>query len=372
MHYKAAGQNIENTIVARISKENYGDFNFSGKSIASSASDVSGIITSSSKAFHAREITLYIKNCSQFLQDGDILLLHPSGGVRLLYRSTWYSNAIFLTNQCNNNCTCCPQPPKEDHDDLLGVAFQMIQLIQDESPVIGITGGEPTCVWENLVNIIAFTKATLPKSYLHLLTNARTLADYDKTVLLAEVSGGDLLVCAPLYSDVQHMHDAMTEVNGSYWEAISGLKNLARVSLPVEIRVLITQQNYMRLPQIAQFIYRNLPFASHVALMGIELVGYAARRKNDIWVSPRVYMPYLEEAVHTLEQRNMHASIYNHPLCIIPDGMKKYLRNSISEWKVSYTKACIECTNKSICPGIFPSVVKELETELKPYNTLSA
>lgn len=250
----------------------------------------------------------------------------------------------------------------------MGIALQMVQLIPDESPIIGITGGEPTSVWNNLVNIIGFTKTVLPESFLHLLTNARAFADYDKAAQLASVSQGDVLVCSPIYSDVHHLHDEVTEVPGSFWEAITGLKNLARASVPIEIRVLISQQNYTRLPQIAHFIYRNLPFVTHVALMGIELVGYAAKHKKDLWISPTVYMPYLEEAIHMLEQRDMHASIYNHPLCVVPDSLKRYLRNSVSEWKVSYPKMCADCIDKENCPGFFSSVTKEIEPELKPFR----
>lgn len=250
----------------------------------------------------------------------------------------------------------------------MGAALSMVELIREENPVLGITGGEPTCVWESLVNVIAFTKATHPGSFLQLLTNGRALADYDKAVELASVSSDSLIACVPLYADVHHVHDALTEVDGSFWETVAGLKNLARVSLPVEVRVVVNKKNYTRLPQIARFIYRNLPFTAHVAFMGLELVGYAARNKGELWVSPRTYMSYLEEALHLLAQRDMQASIYNHPLCTVPEQLHRYLQDSISEWKIAFPHACAGCTRLDDCPGFFPSSAGELAHELKPYT----
>jgi hypothetical protein len=53
-----------------------------------------------------------------------------------------------------------------------------------------------------------------------------------------------------------------------------GLQNLGRHGVPVEIRVL-HRYTFERLPQLAEFIYRNLTFASHVTFMGMEMMGFA-------------------------------------------------------------------------------------------------
>lgn len=367
MYFRAKCNNIDHTTVCFV-KRSGDSFIFSGKSLTHSVPNISGIISSSLEALLTCTQIIQIENCEELLQEDDILLVRPSGEIRLLYRSNWHSNVIFLTNQCNNQCICCPQPPKSDKEDLLGIALLMIQMITDTSPVLGITGGEPTYVWNNLINVIAFTRKVLPESSLQLLSNARILANYDKTAELASVAEGKLLVCVPLYADVYHIHDAITEVRGSYYEALAGLKNLARTSLNIEVRVVISRQNYTRLPQLANFIYRNLPFVSHVALMGIEMVGHAARHKKDLWVSPSKYMPYLEEAVHMFDQRDMLSSIYNHPLCLVPECIQNHLCKSISEWKVVYPSPCINCSKRADCPGCFFSVAKELETEVKPYR----
>ena len=50
--------------------------------------------------------------------------------------------------------------------------------------------------------------------------------------------------------------------------------NLKRLGQKVEIRVVLHKQTYRRLPQLAEFLTRNLLFVNHVALMGLEITGF--------------------------------------------------------------------------------------------------
>ena len=70
----------------------------------------------------------------------------------------------------------------------------------------------------------------------------------------------------PLYSDIASKHDFVVQAKGAYDETI-GILNLKAYNQKVEIRVVLHQKTYERLPQLALFIVRNLQFVDHVALM---------------------------------------------------------------------------------------------------------
>jgi hypothetical protein len=65
------------------------------------------------------------------------------------------------------------------------------------------------------------------------------------------------------------------------------------------------------------YIYRNLSFGEHVALMGLEHVGYTPRNIDELWIDPFDYQDELERAVAYLSMREMSVSIYNHQLCVL-------------------------------------------------------
>lgn len=65
-------------------------------------------------------------------------------------------NTLFVTEQCNNHCIMCCQPPKNVDDINLLFAENLARITSapNELPVIGITGGEPTLLGEKLLELI--------------------------------------------------------------------------------------------------------------------------------------------------------------------------------------------------------------------------
>ena len=54
-----------------------------------------------------------------YLDDGDVIGLGGDGRVRSLYRASSNHNSLLLTEQCNNYCLMCSQPPKRIDDSWL-------------------------------------------------------------------------------------------------------------------------------------------------------------------------------------------------------------------------------------------------------------
>lgn len=140
-----------------------------------------------------------------------------------------------------------------------------------------------------------------------------------------------------------------------------GLYNLDRYELDIELRIVINKINYKRLPKMASFIYRNLPFVKYISFMGMEYTGYAIKNRNLIWVDPVEYQNELEEAVIDLSTWGMNVSVFNLPHCLLQETLYQYARKSISDWKVTFFESCTECLLKSDCCGLFSTSQKQSE-----------
>lgn len=72
-------------------------------------------------------------------------------------------NTLFCTEQCNNHCLMCCQPPinVDDIDWLYEENLLRIQNAPKDLPIIGITGGEPTLLGEKLISLIMYIREQL-------------------------------------------------------------------------------------------------------------------------------------------------------------------------------------------------------------------
>ena len=293
------------------------------------------------------------------LCEGDVVAINPNGYVRTLYRIESQHNAIFATDRCNSFCLMCSQPPKPvDDSDRIDEHLRLVELIDPSCRELGITGGEPSLLKDDLLRIIRHCQSYLPDTAIHILTNGR-LFYYDSFARkLGALGHPDLVLGIPLYSDLDYDHDFVVQSKGAFHETVIGLQNLGRHGVAVEIRIVIHLLTFARLAQLAEFIYRNFPFAVHVALMGLELMGFAVPNFSQLWIDPFDYRRQLREATVFLASRGMNVSIYNHQLCIVPSELWQYCQRSISDWKNEFLESCDGCAERGNCGGFFSSNVK--------------
>jgi His-Xaa-Ser system radical SAM maturase HxsC len=305
----------------------------------------------------------------EYLSDGDVVSIHPSGFVRALYRKTSHHNFILVTDQCNSFCLMCSQPPKQVNDfDRIREHLRLIDLIDPETRELGITGGEPTLFKNDFLRLIEHCKNILPNTALHVLTNGRMFYYREFARRLGMIGHPDIMLGVPLYSDVDSEHDYVVQAKGAFEETILGLHNLSRYNVPVEIRVVIHKQTYRRLPKLAEFISRNFPFAAHVALMGMEMYGFVNRNLEELWIDPYDYRAELHEATETLFTSGMNVSIYNHQLCVLDRRLWPFARKSISDWKNIYLAECEACALREECGGLFQSASKRHSAYIKSFT----
>ncbi len=304
-----------------------------------------------------------------YLGSGDILRITPHRcAVRVLYRRASPNNSILLTERCNHYCLMCSQPPKAADDSwLVDEVLQTIPLIDPETRELGFTGGEPTLLGADLMRILTACKNWLPRTAVHVLSNGRRFADRAFVQAYAAVDHPDLMVGIPVYSDLSTIHDYVVQADGAFDETLRGILNLKRLGQRVEIRVVLHKQTYTRLPYLAEFIARNLCFVDHVALMGLELTGFARANLDALWIDPHDYQGELYEAVSHLAVRRIRVSIYNHQLCVLDPRLWPYARKSISDWKNEYLEECKGCLRRQECGGFFSSAKLRYSSHIKAF-----
>ena len=202
-------------------------------------------------------------------------------------------NTLFVTEQCNNHCLMCCQPPKriEDIERLFKENIHIVRTAPKELKVIGISGGEPTLLGDRLFDLIEEIRLQLPDTDIHLLSNGRAFSNPAYTHKLREVAGDHICIGVPLHSDYPGDHDLIAGARGAYTETILGLYTLASENISIELRVVINRLNYSRLPIMSEFVNKNIPFVEWVAFMGMEKTGLAVRNNNKIWIEPQEYIP---------------------------------------------------------------------------------
>jgi His-Xaa-Ser system radical SAM maturase HxsC len=242
---------------------------------------------------------------------------------------------------------------------------RFLSLIETPPKFLCITGGEPTLLGDGLIQILAEIRNCLPGTSVQMLTNGRSYKDAAFAAKVASVKHPQFVSAIPLYADIAGVHDYIVQATGAFDETVEGLYNAAEAGLVIEIRIVLHKQSIPRLLQLAEFIYRNFPFAAHIAFMGMEHMGYVKKNWDLLWMDPVDYMPVLEEAVTFLWQRRMNVSIYNLQLCLLPRSLWQVGRKSISDFKNEYVEECNGCSQREHCAGLFTSQVSRYSAHLK-------
>lgn len=307
-----------------------------------------------------------------YLASGDIIRLAlKTGDLRVLYRKNSPHNVLFVTEQCNSRCVMCSQPPRDSDDGyLIEEILRTIPLMSVQTPQLCITGGEPTLKFQGLLRIITSVKKNLPATALHMLSNGRSFKNTALAKDISSIEHPDFVIGIPLYSDQPSQHDFVVQSKGAFDETILGLLNLATFRQKVEIRFVIHRLTIPRMVATAKFIVRNLPFASHVALMGLEPIGFGRTNFEALWIDPWDYRGELAEAVFILAGAGIRVSIYNHQLCVLDSRLYPFNRKSISDWKNEYIPECSGCTRILECGGFFSSAKTNHSRHIVPFQVV--
>jgi len=299
---------------------------------------------------------------------GDIIHVRGDGRrVTVLWKNSARHNALLLTEQCDNYCLMCSQPPKDRDDSwLFDRARKVISLLPQGARALSLTGGEPTLHADALIGLLEHCKRVAPGLSVHLLSNGRRFADPEFTRRYAAVGLSDIMAGIPVYAPEPGLHDFIVQAAGAFEETVHGILNLASLGQAVEIRVVVQRHTVPVLPGLAAFIARNLPFVAQVALMGLEMTGLARPNSPLVWADPADYQRELAGAVDILATARITTRIYNHQLCVLDRRLWPYAARSISDWKNDYLDICRSCSVRDACGGVFTTSGNRLSQHLRP------
>ena len=104
----------------------------------------------------------------------------------------------------------------------------------------------------------------------------------------------------------------------------------------------------------------------------METTGLAKEYIEELWISPYDYNNELREAVLLLADRGMKPYIYNAQLCVLPEDIRCYTQQSISDWKDIYIEECDGYVLKGQCAGFFESNRQVLSSHIKKVEHISS
>ena len=372
---QCAPYNVEDDIVGRIT---FGKKNILGRSkdilVCKDANSLStfgylATITETVAFKGKRKPYCIVDDITEF-HEGDVVVINTKGEIIFVYEINSNHNALMATERCNHRCIMCPQPPILQEKDKTPFNLQLISLFNKNTQEIGITGGEPTLIGDNLFTLINHIKKVLPQTAISILSNGVKFAEKEYAMKLAKCRHQDLQIDIPLFSDIAEEHNRIVGAK-TFYKTVQGLYNLALFRQRIGLRIVVHKQTYKRLPQFADFIYHNFPFVAQVAFMQMETIGLAKENFDELWIDPYDYNNELREAVLLLADRGMKPYIYNAQLCVLPQDIRCYAQQSISDWKDIYIEECNGCALKGQCAGFFASNRNAHSSHIKKIEHIS-
>jgi His-Xaa-Ser system radical SAM maturase HxsC len=291
------------------------------------------------------------------LVPGTVLNVSELNVANVLYDPSSMDNALFCTNNCDNLCIMCSQPPldREDYQFFHDLNLKIVDLIDSNCLVLGLTGGEPLLHPTLFACLLSRIRDRLPTTQINILTNGRAFSDSHSCKSIAEVASENFVWEIPVHSDSYVIHDHIAGKNGAFLETFTGLLKFSESSPRISIRHIIQKSNATRVNDFARFVSKNLPFVESISFMGLEYVGYAKKNLNEIHLDLKVHQTELEAAVFLLSSSGINVSIFNLPLCMLKESLWDYAYKSIDSHKRHYLPICDKCSVINECGGIFRS-----------------
>ena len=159
-------------------------------------------------------------------------------------------------------------------------------------------------------------------------------------------------ICRAIFSDIADEHNRIVGAK-TFYKTVQGIYNLASLNKQIGIRIVVHKKTYKRLSQLADYIYHNFPFVCQVAFLQMETTGLANENLKDLWIDPYDYNEQLQEAVTLLDNRDIPVYIYNAQLCVLPENLRNYAMQSITDWKDGFLPECEGCKLRDRCAGVF-------------------
>ncbi|WHS94229.1 His-Xaa-Ser system radical SAM maturase HxsC [Sinorhizobium kummerowiae] len=284
--------------------------------------------------------------------DGDVLMIVPGqASAHRLVRASSKHNTLLVTEQCDQLCVMCSQPPKKHHIDLFD-QFAVAAKLAPFGAYIGISGGEPLLHKDRLFDFLASATVARPDLNFHILTNAQHFVTEDLQ-RMDEIGLERLLWGIPLYASDPDLHDEIVGKPGAFNRLERSLSFLMRAGASVELRTVVTKQNWANLRSLSNYVVHRTPFISVWALMQLERIGFGRMNWHKTFQDTSADFTMLKAAINLASARGIAVSLYNFPQCSVPETYRQLAPSTISDWKRKYLDFCDGCSARATCGGFF-------------------
>jgi MoaA/NifB/PqqE/SkfB family radical SAM enzyme len=160
-----------------------------------------------------------------------------------------------------------------------------------------------------------------------------------------------------LYGSTPRLHDSITCAEGSYEQSLKGMHNLV-ARFPVELRMVISRPNLKDTPLLAELYAEEFPAARRFVIFPIDLIGNAARNREQVAVRYRELVPYVQQAVDRVKDR-IPVYLFHIPYCVLDPAYHDYVKGvTVLEHRVALTDVCRGCRFEEECPRVWVSYIK--------------
>ena len=306
----------------------------------------------------------YLRTCNNY----DVFEIWNNGVLVRRYNDKSTDNYLFITSGCNSNCIMCPSPEasrKKAKDSNISELFTLAKHIPNDTPHITITGGEPFLIGEKIFPLISFLKERFPRTEFLFLTNGRIFAVKRYLELLKETIPPYSIVAIPIHGSNAKIHDEITRTPKSFEQTKSGIKNLLKNNICVELRVVLSKLNVDDFAEIANLIIDELSGIEYVSIIAMEMTGTARTNLEKVWIPYKETFSRVSPSIRKLVENGIDVKLYNFPLCTVESAYWTLCEKSISDNKVKYAETCDDCKYKKNCGGVFAGTYNLERDELK-------
>lgn len=320
------------------------------------------------RAFILRDEDIDNLNCCEKF---DVLYINDNGTGWSHFHNEKDDNPLILTQHCNSNCLMCPVSEgirKRETAISIEENIESIKYIPNDARHLTITGGEPFLVGEKIFDLFLEIKMQLPYTDCLLLTNGRALGYLPFAKRFAETAPKNIVIGIPLHGYNSETHDYITQSKGGFEQTLAGIKNLIYYGFNVEIRMVVSKLNYKNIEKISELITKEFPRAGSVKIMGLEMLGNAAKNVDDVWIPYSTAFEYSKSGIIKLVNSCINVGLYNFPLCSVDRSFHLLCQKSITDYKIRFSDKCDGCTRMQDCGGIFAGTMRLAKDDVMPFR----
>lgn len=288
---------------------------------------------------------------------------------------------VRTTQVCNNKCLFCLDQENQNGRiiSLEDIAADLKNGRRNGATRAIISGGDPT-LHPQIFNIIKMARK-IGYSRVQMISNGRMLA-YEDFAANLKKAGLDEITLS-LHSHKKDQFEKMTQVKGSYEQAMKGLINALKYKFIVSVDIVINKINYKTLKETLIFFIKL--GISEFDLLYIIPFGSAWTNKKELFFSPKRAGKYLDAAFSLAKKKDIflwtnrlpaiflegHEDLIQNPLKLKDEvrGMERALKSYVvkDQMMACFGERCRYCFMKDFCSDFMElKKTKTLESKSDP------